>query len=123
MTPEYSYKDFDAPPVRSFTGVPNQPLGPTTSNSINRGLAAMPAQERSISIDRRVHDGDQPHRQYREAMARNTSPKGSNPRAEAQIPHWDDAAGWEQENDEAARSRARALPPPTYGWSTADCCR
>ncbi len=69
----------------------------------------MPAQERSISIDRRVHDGDQPHRQYREAMARNTSPKGSNPRAEAQIPHWDDAAGWDQENDEAARSRARRL--------------
>ncbi len=42
-------------------------------------------------------------------MARNSSPKGSNPRAEAQIPHWDDAAGWDQENDEAARSRARRL--------------
>ena len=42
-------------------------------------------------------------------MARNTSPKGSNPRAEAQIPHWDDAAGWDQENDEAACSRARRL--------------
>ena len=69
----------------------------------------MPAQERSIPIDGRVLDGDQPHRQYREAMARNTSPKGSNPRAEAQIPHWDDAAGWDQENDEAARSRARRL--------------
>lgn len=69
----------------------------------------MPAQERSIPIDRRVHDGDQPHRQYREAMARNSSPKGSNPRAEAQIPHWDDAAGWDQDSDEAARSRARRL--------------
>ena len=57
MTSEYSYKDFDAPPVRSFTGGPNQPLGPTTSNSINRGLAAMPAQERSIPIDQRAHDG------------------------------------------------------------------
>src|SRR6185369_15783723 len=68
----------------------------------------------SISIDRRVHDGDQPHRQYRdaqyrEAMARNTSPKGSNPRAEAQIPRWDDAAGWDHENDEAACNRARRL--------------
>ena len=42
-------------------------------------------------------------------MARNTSPKGSNPRAEAQIPHWDDTAGWDQENDEAACSRARRL--------------
>ncbi len=38
-------------------------------------------------------------------MARNTSPKGSNPRAEAQ--QWDDAAGWEQ--DEAAGYRARRL--------------
>ena len=69
----------------------------------------MPAQERSIPIDGRVLDGDQPQRQHREAMARNNSPKGSNPRAEAQIPHWDDAAGWDQENDEAARSRARRL--------------
>ena len=69
----------------------------------------MPAQERSIPIDGRVLDGDQPHRQHREAMARNTSPKGSNPRAEAQIPQWDDAAGWDQQNDEAARSRARRL--------------
>ena len=69
----------------------------------------MPAQERSIPIDGRVLDGDQPHRQHREAMARNTSPKGSNPRAEAQIPHWDDAAGWDPENDEAACNRARRL--------------
>ena len=38
-------------------------------------------------------------------MARNTSPNGSNPRAEAQ--QWDDAAGWEQE--EAAGHRARRL--------------
>ncbi len=38
-------------------------------------------------------------------MARNTSPNGSNPRAEAQ--QWDDAAGWEQ--DEAAGHRARRL--------------
>ena len=42
-------------------------------------------------------------------MARNTSPKGSNPRAEAQVPQWDDAAGWDQENDEVARNRARQL--------------
>ena len=42
-------------------------------------------------------------------MARNTSPKGSNPRAEAQIPQWDDAAGWDQDHDEAARHRARRL--------------
>lgn len=51
-------------------------------------------------------------------MARNTSPqgawpqgssRGSNPRAEAQIPPWDDEAGWDQEHDEAAGHRARRL--------------
>ena len=43
-------------------------------------------------------------------MARNTSPKGSNPRAEAHISQWDDAAGWDhQEPDEAGRNRARRL--------------
>ncbi|MCA6113655.1 hypothetical protein J6524_01740 [Bradyrhizobium sp. WSM 1738] len=65
----------------------------------------MPAQERSIRIDERAPSGDQPQRRHREAMARNTSPNGSNPRAEAQ--QWDDAAGWEQ--DEAAGYRARRL--------------
>ena len=74
MTSEYGYKEFDASPVRSLKG----PLGPTTSNSINRGLAAMPAQERSIEIGGRAVGGDQSRnqRQYREAMASNTSPKG-----------------------------------------------
>ena len=42
-------------------------------------------------------------------MARNTLPHGSNPRGEAQIPQWDDAPGWDQENDEAACNRARRL--------------
>ncbi|KRR09643.1 hypothetical protein CQ12_14280 [Bradyrhizobium jicamae] len=65
----------------------------------------MPAQERSIQIEERDLGGDQPQRRHREAMARNTSPKGSNPRAETQ--QWDDAAGWEQ--DEAAGYRARRL--------------
>ncbi|WOH63106.1 DUF3971 domain-containing protein [Bradyrhizobium sp. BWA-3-5] len=65
----------------------------------------MPAQERSIRIDGRGLGGDQPQRPHREAMARNTSPNGSNRRAEAQ--QWDDAAGWEQE--EAAGHRARRL--------------
>jgi hypothetical protein len=68
----------------------------------------MPAQERSIPIERRVHDGDQPQRQHREAMARNTSPKGSNPRADVQPSQWDDA-GWDQDQDEAAGYRARRL--------------
>ena len=73
----------------------------------------MPAQERSIPIDGRTLDGDQPQRRHREAMARNTSPQGtsggSNPRAEAQIPQWDDEIGWDPENDEAAGHRARRL--------------
>ena len=42
-------------------------------------------------------------------MARNTSPKGSNPRAEAHTSQWDDAAGWDQEADEAARHRTKRL--------------
>ena len=67
----------------------------------------MPAQERSIQIDGRASGGDQPQRRHREAMARNTSPQGSNPRAEVQISQWDDADGWEQ--DEAAGHRARRL--------------
>ncbi|HVQ72357.1 MAG TPA: hypothetical protein VMT08_33140, partial [Bradyrhizobium sp.] len=70
----------------------------------------MPARERSITIEERASDGDQPQRRHREAMARNTSPKGSNPRAEAHISQWDDAAGWDQqEPDEAGRNRARRL--------------
>src|SRR3954462_13986985 len=110
MTREYGYKEFDATPVRSSMGTPNESLGPTTSNSINRGLAAMPARERSITIEERAPDGNQPQRRHREAMARNTSPKGSNPRAEAHTSQWDDAAGWDQqEPDEAGRNRARRL--------------
>ncbi len=69
----------------------------------------MPAQERSITIEERALGGDQPQRRHREAMARNTSPKGSNPRAEAHTSQWDDAAGWDQEPDEAARHRTKRL--------------
>jgi len=78
----------------------------------------MPAQERSIQIDERARGGDQPQRQHREAMARNSSPQsprpqspssqGSNPRAEAQISQWDEA-GWDIDQDEAAGQRARRL--------------
>jgi len=109
MTSEYGYKEFDEPPVRSVKRHPKESLGPVTSNSINRGLAAMPAQERSIPIDERAVGGDQPQRRHREAMARNTSPKGSNPRAEAHTSEWDDAAGWDQESDEATRHRTKRL--------------
>ncbi|MBR1239662.1 hypothetical protein JQ634_28140 [Bradyrhizobium sp. AUGA SZCCT0240] len=94
----------------------------------------MPARERSIQIDGRACGDDQPQRQHREAMARNSSPQspglqgsglkglgpqgsgrqdlgrqGSNPHAEAQISQWDDEAGWDTDQDEAARYRARRL--------------
>src|SRR3979490_1527537 len=81
-----------------------------TSSSINRGLAAMPAQERSLRADGRGLGGDQSYnqRQHREAMARNTSPQGSNPRADVQPSQWDDA-DWDQDHDEAAGHRVRRL--------------
>src|SRR6202162_5164656 len=85
-------------------------LGRTTSNSINRGLAAMPAQERSLRVDGRGLGGDQSYhqRRHREAMARNTSPQGSSPRADVQPSQWDDA-DWDQDHDEVAGHRARRL--------------
>src|SRR6202045_3766736 len=85
-------------------------LGQMTSNSMNRGLAAMPAQERSLGLDEPCLSGDQSHhqRRHREAMARNTSPKGSSPRADVQPSQLDDA-GWDQDHDEAAGHRARRL--------------
>src|SRR6201747_1159829 len=81
-----------------------------TSNSIKRGLAAMPAQERSLRVDERPVGGDQPYtqRRHREAMLGNTPPKGSSPRADAQFSQWDDA-DWDQDHDEAAGHRARRL--------------
>src|SRR3954454_22978328 len=114
MATEYGYKEFDAPPVRSLRARLIDSLGPATSNSINRGLAAMPTQERSIKIDGRAGGGDQPQRRHREAMARNISPQGnqpqgSNPRAEAEISRWDDEPGWDHDQDEAAGPRARKL--------------
>ena len=70
----------------------------------------MPAQERSLRVDGRGLGGDQSHnqRQHREAMARNTSPQGSSPRADVQPSQWDDA-DWDQDHDEAAGHRARRL--------------
>src|SRR5258708_11606100 len=81
-----------------------------TSNSINRGLAAMPVQERSLRLDGRGLGGDQPYnqRRHREAMARNTSPQELSPRADVQPPQWNDA-DWDQDHDEAAGHRARRL--------------
>jgi hypothetical protein len=106
MASEYGYKEFDAPPVPSL----NVLFGQMTSNSINRGLAAMPTQERSLHRDEPSLGGNQSYnqRQHREAMARNTSPKGSSPRADVQPSQWDDAA-WDQDHDEAACNRARRL--------------
>src|SRR5882672_8925928 len=81
-----------------------------TSNNFNRGLAAMPAQERSHRIDAPDPDGDQFHhqRQHREAMARNKPPEALNSHTDDQPSQWDDAA-WDQDQDEAAGHRARRL--------------
>ncbi|HEY5130700.1 MAG TPA: hypothetical protein VIJ35_26020, partial [Bradyrhizobium sp.] len=69
----------------------------------------MPAQERSLRAER-GRGGDQSYdqRQHREAMARNSSPQGSNPRADVESSQWDDA-DWDQDHDEAAGHRARRL--------------
>jgi len=68
----------------------------------------MPTQERSLRRDEPRLGGNQSHdqRQHREAMARNTSPQESDPRADVQPSQWDDAA-WDQ--DEAACNRAQRL--------------
>src|SRR4051812_35802026 len=81
-----------------------------TSNGINRGLAAMPAQERSLPVDGRGLGGVQSYiqRPHREAMARNTSPQGSSPRADVHSSQWADG-DWDQDQDEAAGRRARRL--------------
>jgi hypothetical protein len=70
----------------------------------------MPAQERPLRVDGRGLGGDQSYnqRRHREAMARNTSPQGSNPRAGVQPPPLDDA-DWDHDHDEAAGHRARRL--------------
>src|ERR1700688_3106747 len=70
----------------------------------------MPARERSLRVDGRGLGGDKSdnQRQHREAMARNTSPQGSNPRADVQPSQWEDA-DWDHDHDEAAGHRARRL--------------
>src|ERR1700727_3065058 len=81
-----------------------------TGDGNNQGLAAKPAQRRSLHADGRGLGGDLSYnqRRHREAMARNTSPKRSDPGADAQPSQWDDAA-WDQDQDEAAGHRARRL--------------
>ncbi len=72
-------------------------------------LAAMPMQGRPYHTDERSLDSNQTENQieHREAMARNTSPQGSNSRAD-QLSQWDDSS-WDQNHDEAAGLRARRL--------------
>src|SRR5258707_14575330 len=81
-----------------------------TSNDFNRGLAAMPGQERSLRIDAQDPDGDlfDNQRQHREAMARNKPPQAVNSPTDDQLSQWDDAV-WDQDHDEAAGHRARRL--------------
>jgi hypothetical protein len=85
-----------------------------TSNRINRGLAAMPAQEHSLPVDRCRDAGQSSNdRRYREAMARNTSPQEPHqssrlPPAAREREHWDEQ-DWDQEHEEAACNHARRL--------------
>jgi hypothetical protein len=81
-----------------------------TSNGFNRGLAAMPGQERSHRIDAQDPDGDliDNQRRHREAMARNKPPEALNSHPDDQPSQWDDA-DWDQDHDEAAGHRARRL--------------
>src|SRR6266436_7612437 len=70
----------------------------------------MPAQKHPLRVGGRGLGGDLSCKQrpHREAMARNTSPKGPRQRANVQPSKWDDA-GWDQDHDEAAGHRARRL--------------
>jgi hypothetical protein len=70
----------------------------------------MPAQERPLRRDGPRLGGNQSYnqRQHREAMARNSSPQGSSPRADVQPSQWDDA-DWDHDHDEAACDDARRL--------------
>jgi hypothetical protein len=70
----------------------------------------MPLEERSLGVEGQGRGGDPSlnKRQHREAMARNTSPQGSNPRADVRSSRWQDA-DWDQDSDEAAVRRARRL--------------
>jgi hypothetical protein len=81
-----------------------------TSNGFNRGLAAMPGQERSHRIDAQDPEGDlfDNQRRHREAMARNKPPDALSSRTDDQLLQWDDA-DWDQDHDEAAGHRARRL--------------
>src|SRR5260370_24697725 len=70
----------------------------------------MPTQERSLPLNGPDLGGNQSYNQrsHREAMARNTSSQGSNPRADVQPSQWGDA-DWDQDHDEAACHDARRL--------------
>ena len=110
MASEYGYKEFDASPVRLLKRLLIEVFGPAAGHIINRGLAAMPTRERAIMFDGRPVGGDQPQRQHREAMARNTSPQQEpHPRADQYAQqHWEDEVAWD-EQDEAAGHQARRL--------------
>src|SRR5436305_2046295 len=81
-----------------------------TRYGFNRGLAAMPGQQRSLRIDAQDPDGDlfDNQRQHQEAMATNKPPQALNSHTDDQLSQWDDA-DWDQDHDEAAGHRARRL--------------
>src|SRR5712675_466222 len=103
VTPDSARHSVPIPVENAFWGW-------MTSNGFNRGLAAMPGQERSLRIDAQDPDGDlfDNQRQHREAMAKNKPPEALNSRTDDQPSQWDDA-DWDQDHDEAAGHRARRL--------------
>src|SRR5215467_16235536 len=77
-----------------------------TSNRPNRGLAAMPGQQRSLPDGARGRGGEQSFSErQQEAMARNSSAQSSHQGSVGvQSTHWDEA-GWDQEEAEGNRAR------------------
>ena len=80
-----------------------------TRNTLDRGLAAMPPQERSSRIDARPDGGDWsgPSR-HRETMARKTPTPISHPSDDDSVSQWD-SHDWDPAHDEMASRRARRL--------------
>jgi hypothetical protein len=78
-----------------------------------KGLAPMPAQERSPPGDGRSQSADQPagERRYRETMNRNPTPQAQHRKAasSSEALEWDASAWDHDEHDEAAGHRARRL--------------
>ena len=114
MASEYGYKEFDAPPVRSLKARLIDSLGrPRVTVLIEdwQRCRHRSARYRSMGAPvAAINLSAGTERQWQGIRRpRVQQPQGSNPRAEAQISQWDDEAGWDHDQDEAAGHRARRL--------------